>query len=76
VNRTHRGNLPWQASKLAYTVEEAAELLSLSRAHVYRLIELGDLQSVKIGKCRRVTCAQLEAYVSSVEQNHGFIRLA
>jgi excisionase family DNA binding protein len=66
----------WQAGKLAYTVEEAGDLLSLSRAQVYRLIEVGDLDSVKIGKCRRVTYAQLEAYVSRVEQYHGFVRQA
>ena len=66
---------PWQATKLAYTVEEAAELLSLSRAQIYRLIEVGDLQSIKIGKCRRITSAQLESYVSTVEQSHGFVRL-
>ena len=66
---------PWRAEKLAYTIEEAAELLSLSRAQVYRLIDYGDLQSVKIGKCRRVTHAQLQAYVAILEQNHGFVRL-
>jgi excisionase family DNA binding protein len=68
--------LKWQTSKLAYTVEEAGDLLSISRAQIYRLIEVRDLESVKIGKCRRVTYAQLEAYVSRVEQNHGFVRLA
>lgn len=67
--------LQWQSSKLAYTVEEAGDLLSLSRAQIYRLMEVGDLESIKIGKCRRVTYAQLEAYVSRVEQHHGFIRL-
>ena len=68
--------LQWHPSKLAYTVEEAADLLSISRAQLYRLIEFGDLESIKIGKCRRVTYAQLEAYVSRVEQNHGFVRVA
>jgi excisionase family DNA binding protein len=66
----------WQAEKLAFTVDEAADLLSLSRAQIYRLIDVGDLGSIKIGKCRRVTYAQLEAYVSRVEQYHGFVRLA
>ena len=65
----------WQSTKLAYTVEEAADLLSLSRAQLYRLIDLGELQSIKIGKCRRITWAQLESFVSKIEQNHGFIRL-
>ena len=66
---------PWKAERLAYTVEEAAGLLSLSRAQIYRLIDCGELNTVKIGKCRRVTNAQLQAYVMKLEQNHGFVRL-
>ena len=58
----------WRASKLAYTVLEAAELLSLSRAHVYRLIEIGELGSVKIGKSRRVSAEQLVAFLRRIEQ--------
>ena len=64
----------WRATKLAFTIEEAAELLSLSRAQLYRLIDIGDLCSIKIGKCRRITWAQLESFVSKIEQNHGFVR--
>lgn len=60
---------------MAYTIEEAADLLSHSRAQIYRLIDYGEVQSVKIGKCRRVTYAQLQAYVMKLEQNHGFVRL-
>ena len=41
--------------KLAYTVEEAAELLSLSRVHLYRRIELGELETIAIGRSRRIT---------------------
>ena len=66
----------WKAEKLAYTVEEAAELLSLSRAQIYRLIDFGELRSVKIGKCRRVTSAQLQSFVTKLEQNNGFVSLS
>lgn len=55
--------------KLAYTVEEAAELLSLSRAHLYRLIDVGEIGSVTIGRSRRVTASQLEAFVTRLEAN-------
>lgn len=54
---------PWQAAKLAYTVEEAADLLSLSRAQLYRLIEVGELPSFKIGRSRRISADQLAAFV-------------
>ena len=57
--------------KLLYTVEEAAEFLSLSRSAVYRLIDLRELGTVKIGKARRVTYAQLDAFVRKEEQGAG-----
>lgn len=61
-------------TKLAYTVEEAAELLSLSRAQLYRLLDLEDLSSIKIGKSRRITYVQLEAFIKKLEQTSGFVR--
>jgi excisionase family DNA binding protein len=57
--------------KLAYTVEEAAELLSLSRAHVYRLIELQELGSIKVGRNRRVTARQLQELIQKLEARSG-----
>jgi len=60
--------------KLAYTVEEAAELLSLSRAHVYRLLDLGQLGSVSIGRSRRITSTQLSEFLRSLEQRSGLPR--
>jgi excisionase family DNA binding protein len=39
---------------LAYTPAEAAELLGISRKHVYVLMERGELRTTKIGSCRRV----------------------
>jgi excisionase family DNA binding protein len=61
----------WQPVKLAYTVEEAAQLLSLSRAQIYRLIDSCELESVKIGKCRRVTADQLARFTVRAEQASG-----
>ena len=55
---------PWSPQKIAYTVEEAAELLSISRAQTYRLIETGQLGSFKIGKCRRVSAEQLVEFAA------------
>lgn len=53
--------------KLAYTVEEAAELLSVSRAHLYRLIDLQEIGSVTIGRSRRITAKQLATFLESLE---------
>ncbi len=53
--------------KLAYTVQEAADLLSLSRAHIYRLMEVQELGSVTIGRSRRITASQLVSFISALE---------
>lgn len=57
------------APKLLYSIGEAAYLLSISRAHLYRLLERGELRSVPVGsgRCRRITRAALEAYVAHLE---------
>ena len=50
--------------RVLYRVEEAAELLSLSRDRVYQLIRSKQLRSVQVGKCRRVPARALDEYVS------------
>ena len=57
-----------RGQKLAYTVEEVADELSLSRAHVYRLLDLGELGSISIGRSRRITANQLQAFLTALEQ--------
>jgi excisionase family DNA binding protein len=47
-----------------YRVEEAAELLSLSRDRVYQLIRSNQLRSVQVGKSRRVPARSLDDYVA------------
>ncbi|MFC5996744.1 helix-turn-helix domain-containing protein [Pseudonocardia hispaniensis] len=49
---------------LLYTVEEAAELLTISRWKVFELIRLRELRSVKIGGLRRVPGAAIEEYIA------------
>ncbi|MBS1706750.1 MAG: helix-turn-helix domain-containing protein [Armatimonadetes bacterium] len=56
---------------MAYTVGEASDLLSLSRAHVYRLIDLGKINTVLIGRSRRITSRQLDEFVRGLEQQNG-----
>ncbi|MCC6685410.1 MAG: helix-turn-helix domain-containing protein [Fimbriimonadaceae bacterium] len=53
--------------KLAYTIDEAAELLSLSRAKLYRLIDTCEIGSVLIGRSRRITHSQLEEFLRRLE---------
>lgn len=60
-------------ARMAYTVEEAGELLSLSRAQVFRLIDTCEIQTIKIGRSRRITSRQLEAFLKAREQAGGFL---
>jgi excisionase family DNA binding protein len=53
--------------KLAYTVREAAELLSLSRSLIYEQINAGNLETIKVGRARRITARQLESYITERE---------
>lgn len=46
-----------------YSPAQAAEVLSLSRQHVYNLISRGELRAVKIGRATRITADELERYV-------------
>ncbi|MCC7103665.1 MAG: helix-turn-helix domain-containing protein [Chloroflexi bacterium] len=49
--------------KLLLRPEEAAALLSLGRSTIYELIASGALESVTVGRSRRVPLAALERFV-------------
>jgi excisionase family DNA binding protein len=51
------------APRLLLTVEEAAELIGICRSNMFKLIRQGDVQSIKVGRLRRVTPAALEDFV-------------
>jgi excisionase family DNA binding protein len=53
-------------TKLLLTPTEAAELLGLGRSTVYELLAAGDLESVQIGRARRIPGAALVAYVDKL----------
>lgn len=52
--------------KLVYSVDEAAQQLSIGRTFAFKLIADGDLGSIKIGHRRLVAKADLEAFVSKL----------
>lgn len=53
--------------KLAYTVREAAQLLSISRSLLYEMIQSGRIQSVKIGRSRRITNEHIRDFLEVSE---------
>jgi len=50
-------------TRLLLTVDEAAEALGICRAMVYKLINSGELHTVRIGTARRVPMEELQKYV-------------
>lgn len=60
------------AYKALHTVEETASILSLGRTAVYQLLQSGQLESVKIGKARRVLHSSIEAFIEKLRRaNQG-----
>ncbi len=49
---------------LLVTPEEAARRLSVGRTTIYELMASGELQSVNIGRCRRVPVSSLSQFVN------------
>ena len=49
--------------RLVLTIEEAAERLGIGRTLMYALVSAGEVESVRIGRLRRVPTDALDAYV-------------
>lgn len=50
--------------KLLLTPKEAAQQLGIGRSKLYQLIQSGTLDSVLIGRCRRIPATALATYVA------------
>jgi len=50
-------------ARLLLTVEEAAERIGICRSNMFKLIRRGEVQSVRVGRLRRVTPDALEDFV-------------
>ena len=64
--RTLPADMP--TSKLLLKVEEAAQMLSLSRKTLYDLIRRGEMASLKIGGSRRIPLTALHAFIARLEE--------
>ena len=53
----------------AYTVEQVAKMLHISRDKVYYLLRTRQLRSIKIGKSRRITDQHLAVFIASLEDH-------
>ena len=52
--------VPTQLERVAFSPAEAAAKLGCSRAHVYNLINRGELRAVKLGRSTRISVEELE----------------
>lgn len=53
--------------RLLYTVEQAAQLLGISRTTVYELVKAKRLNEVHIGRAGRFTGAELERFAAELD---------
>ncbi len=49
-----------------WTVPDVAAYLRMSRKHVYRLVELGELPHIKIGRCVRFDPADIATWLDGL----------
>ena len=56
---------------LLLRVEDAARRLGIARTLMFRLIKDGEVESVRVGRLRRVPVASLEDYVERLRQAHN-----
>lgn len=54
--------------KVLLTPIEAAAALGIGRSKVYELLQSGQLQSVHIGRCRRVPADAVHSFAASLRQ--------
>lgn len=55
-------------SPLLYTPEDAAQRLSVGRSTLYELMRSGELESIHIGRARRIPESSLVEYVERRRQ--------
>jgi excisionase family DNA binding protein len=61
-----RTSPPGNEPRIVLTVEEAAQRLRIGRTLMYALVKRGDVESVTIGRLRRIPLDALYRYVASL----------
>ena len=55
-------------NRLLVTPTEAAKMLSLARSTLYQLLTAGEIESIKVGGCRRIPTDALTDYVQRLRE--------
>ena len=64
-------NMTTHATPMLMTLQEASDALHISRWQLYKLINQGRLNSVKIGRRRFIHPDDLHAFVAELRQEGG-----
>jgi len=59
-------NQPSQSIRLVLTIEEAADRLGIGRTLMFALVKSGDVESIMIGRLRRIPAGALNDFVTSL----------
>jgi excisionase family DNA binding protein len=60
-----------EGSRLLYSVAEAASQLGVGRTYMFRLIATGEIESIKVGKLRKIPRDALNSYVDQQREGHA-----
>jgi excisionase family DNA binding protein len=56
--------------RLLYSVAEAASLLGVGRTYMFRLIASGEVESIKVGRLRKIPRDALGRYIDQQRPGH------
>ena len=59
--------------RLVYSVQEAADLLGISRSFMFQLVATGEIDSFKIGKRRKIPREALDGYIQRLRSEQAAI---
>lgn len=59
--------------KLAYSIKEVCDLLSVGRTTLYSLIGVGKLNTLKVGRRTLISAASLQAFVKNTGDQDNII---
>ena len=57
--------------RLLFSVEEAAELLGIGRTFMFQLVATGEIDSLKIGKKRKIPRDAIDGYIRRLRSEHA-----
>ena len=58
-------------TQLLLTVEQAASTLNLGRTVIYQLLMKGEIESLKVGRSRRIPASALNDYVARLRSERA-----